>query len=140
MLILINQPDAIEIGTARVKIAVEYSYTDTLNTETWLDANFAVVMTTSSATIDDNPDSKVHGVNMGPNWVLSAPDGPHVGPMNLAIRESRHHDDSRVSGDTGFKKEMPHFVIKGVYLITSLVICKRKEITYTQMLSFNLSC
>ena len=32
------------------------------------------------------PDSKVHGVNMGPTWVLSAPDGPHVGPMNLAIR------------------------------------------------------
>ena len=23
---------------------------------------------------------------MGPNWVLSSPDGPHVGPMNLAIR------------------------------------------------------
>ena len=23
---------------------------------------------------------------MGPTWVLSAPDGPHVGPMNLAIR------------------------------------------------------
>ena len=22
---------------------------------------------------------------MGPTWVLSAPDGPHVGPMNLAI-------------------------------------------------------
>ena len=22
---------------------------------------------------------------MGPSWVLSAPDGPHVGPMNLAI-------------------------------------------------------
>ena len=32
------------------------------------------------------PDSKVHGANMGPTWVLSAPDGPHVGPMNLAIR------------------------------------------------------
>ena len=31
-------------------------------------------------------DSKVHGTNMGPTWVLSAPDGPHVGPMNLAIR------------------------------------------------------
>ena len=31
-------------------------------------------------------DSKVHGANMGPTWVLSAPDGPHVGPMNLAIR------------------------------------------------------
>ena len=32
------------------------------------------------------PDSKVHGANMGPTWVLSVPDGPHVGPMNLAIR------------------------------------------------------
>ena len=33
------------------------------------------------------PDSKVHGANMGPTWVLSAPDGPHVDPMNLAIRD-----------------------------------------------------
>ena len=32
------------------------------------------------------PDNKVHGANMGPTWVLSAQDGPHVGPMNLAIR------------------------------------------------------
>ena len=31
------------------------------------------------------PDSKVHVINMGPTWVLSAPDGPHVGPMNRAI-------------------------------------------------------
>ena len=23
---------------------------------------------------------------MGPTWVLSAPDGPHIDPMNLAIR------------------------------------------------------
>ena len=33
------------------------------------------------------PDRKVHGANMGPTWVLSAPDGPHIGPMNLAIRD-----------------------------------------------------
>ena len=32
------------------------------------------------------PNSKVHGANMGPTRVLLAPDGPHVGPMNLAIR------------------------------------------------------
>ena len=32
------------------------------------------------------PDSKVHGANMGPTWVPSAPDGPHIGPMNLSIR------------------------------------------------------
>ena len=31
------------------------------------------------------PDSKVHVANMGPTWVLSAPDGPQVVPMNLAI-------------------------------------------------------
>ena len=36
-----------------------------------------------------SPDSKVHGANMGPTWVLSAPDGPHVGPMNLAIRVNK---------------------------------------------------
>ena len=34
------------------------------------------------------PDSKVHRANMGPTWVLSAPDGPHVGPMNLTTRVS----------------------------------------------------
>ena len=28
-------------------------------------------------TVCSNPDSKVHGANMGPNWVLSAPCGPH---------------------------------------------------------------
>ena len=32
------------------------------------------------------PDGKVHGADIGPTWVLSAPDGPHVGPMNLAIK------------------------------------------------------
>ena len=31
-------------------------------------------------------DSKVHGTNMGPTWVMSAPDEPHVGPRNLVIR------------------------------------------------------
>ena len=31
--------------------------------------------------------NKVHRANMGPTWVLSAPDGPHVCPKNLAIRD-----------------------------------------------------
>ena len=39
-----------------------------------------------SETISAYPNSKVREANMGPTWVLSAPDGPHVGPMNLAIR------------------------------------------------------
>ena len=33
-----------------------------------------------------NPDSKVHVAHVGPTWVLSAPGGPHVGPMNFAIK------------------------------------------------------
>ena len=32
-----------------------------------------------------NPESKVHGANMGPTCVLSAPGGPHIGLTNLAI-------------------------------------------------------
>ena len=45
------------------------------------------------------PDSKVHDANMGPTWDLSAPDGPHVGPMNLAIRDvllSKHNRSCRL--------------------------------------------
>ena len=31
------------------------------------------------------PDSRVHGANMWPTWVLSAPGGSHLDPMSLAI-------------------------------------------------------
>ena len=34
-----------------------------------------------------SPDSKVHGANTGSTGVLSAPDWPNVGLMNLAIRK-----------------------------------------------------
>ena len=37
---------------------------------------------------------KVHGANMGPTWVLSSPDGPHVGPMNLAIGMGISHNNA----------------------------------------------
>ena len=37
------------------------------------------------------PDSKVHVANMGPTWVMSAPDEPYVSPMNLAIRDASEH-------------------------------------------------
>ena len=33
-------------------------------------------------------DNKIHGANMGPTWVLSAPGGPYVGHMNLATRDA----------------------------------------------------
>ena len=35
----------------------------------------------------NNPDSNVHGANMGPIWGQQDPGGPHVGPMNFAIWE-----------------------------------------------------
>ena len=38
-------------------------------------------------TMNAIPDSKGHEANMEPTWVLSAPDGPHVGPRDLAIRD-----------------------------------------------------
>ena len=34
-----------------------------------------------------NPDSKVHGANMGPNWGRQGLGEPHVGLMNLAFWE-----------------------------------------------------
>ena len=33
------------------------------------------------------PENKVPGANMRPTWDLSAPDGPHVGPRYLALRD-----------------------------------------------------
>ena len=31
------------------------------------------------------PDSKVHVAHVGPTWVLLAPGGPHLGPVNFVI-------------------------------------------------------
>ena len=43
------------------------------------------------------PDSKIHGANMGHMWVLVALDGPHVGPMNFAIRDTIEILDDAIS-------------------------------------------
>ena len=60
--------------------------------QTWLDNwdNGVTSFFSQSIWYDmNNPVSKVHGANMGPTWVLSVPDGPHDGPMNLAIWEEK---------------------------------------------------
>ena len=51
--------------------------------------------------LDNTPDSKVHWANMGPTWVLSAPGGPHVGPMNLAIRDRAAVDGRNAKINSG---------------------------------------
>ena len=64
-----------------------YSYFDICHVSNFL--NFCKSPTARGLiqNIDAIPDSKVHGANVGPTWVLSAPEGPHIGPMNLAIRD-----------------------------------------------------
>ena len=49
---------------------------------------------------------------MGPTWVLSAPDGPHVGPMNLALR-----DDTCSC--------VMVYTVKALYLAVMFSPCKR---------------
>ena len=48
------------------------------------------------------PESKVHGANMGPTWVLPSPGGPHVGPINLAARDTNWQDSAPPSEGTQF--------------------------------------
>ena len=47
---------------------------------------------THSIKNDTIQDSKVHVAHMGPTWVLSAPGGPLVGPINLAIWDGMWKD------------------------------------------------
>ena len=58
------------------------------------------------------PDNKFHGANMGPTWILSVPDGPHVGPVNLAIRADIHN----------VKRTFWFYVCAGVVVNTSVSI------------------
>ena len=52
----------------------------------WFRILFGIsIRTKSKILLIHYPDSKVDGANMGLIWVLSAPDGPHVGPIKLVI-------------------------------------------------------
>ena len=42
----------------------------------------------ANSRLSANPDSKVHGANMGPTWDRQDLGGPHVGSMKFAIWES----------------------------------------------------
>ena len=71
----------IRIYSCQQSICIEFN---------WMQAFYKIYIMSDDdlVTLGANQDNKVHGANMGPTWVLSAPDGPHVGPMNLAIWES----------------------------------------------------
>ena len=74
-----------------------------------------VILNSRYDTILPTTDSKVHGTNMGPTWVLSAPDGPHVGPMNLAIRDSRVIATVDQKPYLELMKDIPYFILMGSY-------------------------
>ena len=64
------------------------------------------------------PDSQVHGVNMGPTWALPDPDGPHVGPMNLAIRVTLYCRSTRYASGVDVAKMSVRVPDFGESLIT----------------------
>ena len=63
----------------------------------------------------DTPDSKLHRANMGPTWVLPAPGGTHVGPVNLAIWDS---------------KAVPHLQALGCLLWVFFLVCTITLVTH----------
>ena len=70
------------------KIVIKWKQGLIVNNCYWLPYDtdtFSNLLADEPMVCEDHRDSKIHGANMGPTWVLSAPDGPHVGPMNLAI-------------------------------------------------------
>ena len=70
---------------------------------------------------------QVHGANMGLTWVLPAPDGPHVGPMNLAIEAVWRRDPV---GDDSAKlvSEIKHyFRYHRKYGIVLLPVCTMED-------------
>ena len=93
-----------------------------------------------------SPDSKVHGANIGPTWVLSAPDGPHAGPMNLAIRvliEQKHDLLQGAVRYCNFIKINPSIVLPRLSLTASgglqskwkFVLCKAVWLSWYEKLS-----
>ena len=82
-LVTIAMTIAGQVWTLNINVCAGAALTSLFNTINGLLAKFITIA-----------DSKVHGANMGPTWVLSAPDGPHIGPMNLAIRDAVAHTGS----------------------------------------------
>ena len=73
----------------------------------WFKCHWSLFVGISLALSQRCPGSKVHGANMGPTWVLSAPDGPHIVPMNRAIRVDFGNS---LLGSTPFIWPEPYFL------------------------------
>ena len=67
------------------KLYISILMSDQTHWLTW--AVCITMLPTSYPYLLTNPDSKVHGANMGPIWGRQDPGGPHGGLMNFAIWE-----------------------------------------------------
>ena len=68
------------------------------------------------------PDSKAHGANMGPTWVLSAPDGPQVGPMNLAIEDGLPYWASYGMSSVSIWEKIHPVIMYGTWLYWDVIV------------------
>ena len=81
-------------------------------------------------TLHISPDYNVHGANMGPTWILSTPDGPHVGPMNFAIRVLQRNFDDIGANIVPVSKEWV-WVIKPCVWSMGYIINGHSDMAYT---------
>ena len=82
-------PPCIQVSPTHLEVVHQKMRTTdapTSNQFQWLDLMIGHQHSTPSNGHQGYSDSKDYGANMGPTWVLSAPDGLHVDPMNFAIR------------------------------------------------------
>ena len=106
---------------------------------------FTTVSRSKRGTTDNSPDSKVHGANIGPTWVLSAPGGPPVCPVNLSIRDVysidmdqgilSHEADTCMYVDSGsnIRKPIdPEVQLYSKYFPFSMICNERRSIKWTK--------
>ena len=79
------------------------------------------------------PDSKVHGANMGPTWVLSAPRGPHVGPIKPCYQGST---------GTSFVLNVPRegFTLLTFSMLVTLTLVEHCNQVCSNMTSLTIGC
>ena len=107
-------PESHRSSTINVLVICEWLTTHSWVTCGWLTThswptgeyeNIDIWLPTSDFLHDIPPDSNIHGASMGPTWVLSAPDGPHIGPMNLAIGDEEWHVPPPVGLRVGLEEQ-----------------------------------
>ena len=81
-------------------------------------------------------DSKVDGANMGPSWVFSVPDGPHVGPMNFARRACLHRSH-QLFPQTVTWRDVPSVTLTGFPVHDSTHLITFLFLIYIYILSAN---